>query len=641
MLPTLTLASNEVPLDRRWSLDAPSVVVRGPEREFSGVQALADGGVILITDQGELEVWRDGTLRRAQRFAGQPDFEDLALDPRGDAVWIALEDTCELWRVALDGLALTGRWSTSARIPRTARGVEALAFVPLPAGGHEVWLGHQGTKSIFVMRAPGTAPGELEFVRELPLGVEPRALAFDSETDSVLAACSDGPTLRRISRAGLTLEELPFSLAPHTVEGLALGAAGTLLACADGGDVVSFSPRPPQVGALGGWTLVERGTLDVPSNAPEIVAVSADRRLVLASDSSSRSLEIFSLTSLETQPSLTTVDGAQRRTFEHEPTSVAAHPSEPLAFVTVIGAKSSERGTLHAVDLRAGSVGRELWSCEVGRHPDNVAISADGRWIVVANEGEGDDRAEVAPGTISVLDTRAAALFEAQPKLAHTELDPARVLGVDAGVVEPEFVAFDPRSRFAVVTCQENDAAVVVALSGPRPELTPLRIELPSGAQPDGVAVLDDYVDPQLGRGALIAFAEEGDEQRDGRWPSQGLSLTWLGPEPRFDNARALGRIDVVKLLAIADGRAHPEGVAFVRRGPSVLCALGVERANRVLLFDVTDPRAPRSLASARVGSRPEGLCTLHSGPRTWFVTGDEGKNGPGEISFVELVARP
>lgn len=392
--------------------------------------------------------------------------------------------------------------------------------------------------------------------------------------------------------------------------------------------------------------LVHRGDVDVPSWAPEIAAVTADRRRLVYVDDHWRTLEIHDVDwkSAGRAPTLVARDfddewdGPQGVPFATGITSVAAHPTLPLVLVTTIGRHREDRGTLTAVDVRAETSGESLWFAPTGRHPDSVAISPDGRWAVVANEGEGDDRASVAPGSVSVYALHAidATSFRNHAgELPSYELEVHEGVAIDAGDVEPEYVAIDPRSRFAVVTCQENDAAIVVSLVGDEPKRLAATFRLPAGAEPDGAAVLDGYVDAKHGAGALVAFAEEGRFDRHGRWLGQAISLHWIGPEDEWSTTHALARFDVAAAL----DRAHcaPESVVLARRDGRVLLFAGIERADRVLLFDATDARSPRLLDRAKTGKRPEGLTLVALGDRDVLVASCEGNDGPGEITFLEL----
>jgi hypothetical protein len=372
--------------------------------------------------------------------------------------------------------------------------------------------------------------------------------------------------------------------------------------------------------------LVRLATLDVPSKAPEIVAVDSRAALLAHNDAVSKTVELYTV---EWSPPK--LAPAASVAFEHEPTSVKIHPRSDLALVAVLGPSPQERGTLRAVSVAKDSFGKVLWTAPVGRHPDSVAVTGDGKYAIVADEGQDDDDAKSSPGTVTVLDVSRA---EKAPERTWT-LDLSAALAIDAGKIEPELAAADPRSRFAVVTCQENDAAVVVDLRGEAPALSKAVFRLSKGAEPDGVAILDGYSDPELGRGALVAFAEEGREE-DGVQLGQALSLHWLGPDPAFDRAVPLARVE---MKAHVEKRSDPEGVALIRRGERIAALVSLERDSSVLLFDATEARAPLFRGKQPVGLRPEGLLAFEHGGRTLVVTGDEGDDGkgPGEVSFLEV----
>ncbi|MBL8695901.1 MAG: hypothetical protein JNJ88_17535 [Planctomycetes bacterium] len=400
-------------------------------------------------------------------------------------------------------------------------------------------------------------------------------------------------------------------------------------------------PPPPR--------LRPRAIIDVPSFAPEIGAFSPAHDVFVHIDACWRTLEVYQLrwSNPMEPPTLVALDldedrpGIQGRPFATTPTSVAAHPTVPVAIVSSVGRFVEEPGQVTAIDLRPQTLGQTLWTQGVGHHPDSVAISPDGRWLVVANEGEGDSRASVAPGSVSVVKLAGTDLLAHRRfhgALESWQLDVHEGLALDAGEVEPEYVAFDPGSRFALVTCQENDGAVVIDLGGPEPKVG-AKVFLPKGSEPDGCAVLDGYTDPTFGPGCLIALAEEGKFDEQGRWLGQSVSFHWLGPEGLWSKSVLLSRLDVAAAVGQSGKETCPESVLLKRVGEHTLAFVGIERAHQILEIDVTDPRAPRTAGSARVGKRPEGLLWVEHGGVVWIVSCDEGDDGPGEVSFLSVTA--
>jgi len=123
-----------------------------------------------------------------------------------------------------------------------------------------------------------------------------------------------------------------------------------------------------------------------------------------------------------------------------------------------------------------------LGAYEVGFLPDSIALDAGASVAVIANEGEPLDDYSVDPeGSISVIDLSAGVAAATVTELGFTdfntggaraaELDPAiRIFGPGASVaqdLEPEYVAIAPDATTAYVTLQENNAVVVVDLTGP------------------------------------------------------------------------------------------------------------------------------------------------------------------------------
>lgn len=119
--------------------------------------------------------------------------------------------------------------------------------------------------------------------------------------------------------------------------------------------------------------------------------------------------------------------------------------------------------------------GRVLNQLTVGSMPDMLVFSPDGRWLLVANEGEPDDDYLVDPaGSISVIhmrrgvtrlgpgDVRTAGFDDFNRARLHSSI---RIFGPNATVaqdLEPEYIAISDDSRTAWVTLQENNALAVV-----------------------------------------------------------------------------------------------------------------------------------------------------------------------------------
>ncbi|MEW4531274.1 MAG: choice-of-anchor I family protein [Maioricimonas sp. JB045] len=166
------------------------------------------------------------------------------------------------------------------------------------------------------------------------------------------------------------------------------------------------------------------------------------------------------------------------------PNSVAAHNG--LIAVATEGATSQDNGhvaffdghTLTAVDL-----------VPAGALPDMVTFTPDGKYALVANEGEPNDDYSVDPeGSITIIEIgkrRGAYTFSARTAgftgfngdKAALMASGVRIFGPGSDTdglatvaqdLEPEYIAVDSKSRVAVVSCQENNAFAFVDIKGAR-----------------------------------------------------------------------------------------------------------------------------------------------------------------------------
>jgi 2',3'-cyclic-nucleotide 2'-phosphodiesterase/3'-nucleotidase/5'-nucleotidase len=155
--------------------------------------------------------------------------------------------------------------------------------------------------------------------------------------------------------------------------------------------------------------------------------------------------------------------------------SVAVH--EGVIAVAVENGNKTDPGSVVFFDRRL----RLLGAVQVGALPDMLTASPDGRWLLVANEGEPNDDYTVDPaGSVSIVDLRRGAAGVRQrdvrtadfAKFNETELDASiRIFGPNASVaqdIEPEYIAISHDSRTAWATCQENNALAVIDIRSAR-----------------------------------------------------------------------------------------------------------------------------------------------------------------------------
>jgi hypothetical protein len=346
-----------------------------------------------------------------------------------------------------------------------------------------------------------------------------------------------------------------------------------------------------------------------------------------------------------------------------------------------------------------------LYEAMVGALPDMVTFSPDGKYALVANEGEpSDDYSDDPEGSVSIIEIKKGYAvttlgFESYNDMVHPLAEEGfRVFGPGASLaqdVEPEYITVDKNSRTAWVALQENNGLARIDLESKTiSDLFPLGFKdysLPENAidvsdedgkiqlntwpvkgmyQPDAIAAMHYH-----GLSYVIT-ANEGDardydtfseeariediELDDHAFPSaEDLQeeevlgrleiTTTLGntdSDPAFEElvsygARSFSIWDgltgqqiydsgnevekrIIEAGLYEDGRSdakgvEPEGVAVGKVGMYTLAFIGLERVDAVVVYDVTDPYAPKFLQILESGDAPEGLI---------FIAAEDSPNG-------------
>lgn len=364
-----------------------------------------------------------------------------------------------------------------------------------------------------------------------------------------------------------------------------------------------------------------------------------------------------------------------------EPTSVSV--AAGYALVTVwtdkyeVGkpAPKFQAGKLYVLDLGALGLPNVIGTVDLGWHPDSVKVTVrNGKLIaVVAIENEPvvvdaqglvieEDRPgspnEVGPaGLIQVVTVdlaRPSASTVANVRLPSTILAAAGCVFPDDP--QPEYVAI--HGTTAAVSLQENNGIAIIDISDTtKPTLTRV---FTTGQVKDRAADLteDDVIDfsekypsdvdgvkhdlpkdagdkdvtPGLRfpdaitfhpDGSLIYSADEGEFNFTG---GRGWSAWTLEGRLAYDDAGA------VEALAVAtshypDGRSgnkgvEMEGTTAARFGLTDYLFMMSERGSAMLVYDVTQPAAPRFVQILATGISPEGIVTIPQ--RNLVVTADE-----------------
>lgn len=147
---------------------------------------------------------------------------------------------------------------------------------------------------------------------------------------------------------------------------------------------------------------------------------------------------------------------------------------EGIVAVAVENVNTQEPGVVVFFDVDGNLVNKVT----VGALPDMLTFTPDGRYLLVANEGEPNDDYTVDPeGTISIIDLAKGIKNLKQGDVRTADFragigfeDQARALGIRifgpganaAQDAEPEYIAVSADSRTAYVVLQENNAIAVV-----------------------------------------------------------------------------------------------------------------------------------------------------------------------------------
>ena len=371
--------------------------------------------------------------------------------------------------------------------------------------------------------------------------------------------------------------------------------------------------------------------------------------------------------------------------------------ADGLGLIAVESAVKTDPGWLVLFDA---SRLRVLGAVRVGAQPDMVTFAADGRTVVVANEGEPSDDYSVDPeGSVAVvsLSSRLRAVRQDAVRIAdfHGFEDAlpegVRVFGptVDAAFpvsanLEPEYIAISGRTAY--VTLQENNAIAVVDLRTAKvTDLWPLGFKDygVTGLDPsDKDSVIDirtvpglrglyqpDSIAAYTARGhTYLVTANEGDAREWGDY-EEGVRVKSLGkkgvppicadsPLAAMTADEQLGRLNVSTASGLsADGSCFENLYTFGTRSFSVW-------EDGRLVFDsgdafeqITAEAMPEFFNSNHSGSNlegrsddkgpePEGVAVGTVGGRTYAFIGLERVGGlmayditrPATSSFVSYV---
>lgn len=257
---------------------------------------------------------------------------------------------------------------------------------------------------------------------------------------------------------------------PKLLAGLATVTLASVPLAAAADDPITFAPTDSYTTGLGG-------------SSAEIVAYDGGRAYVI--NTATTALDLLQVGD---DGSLTFETRVDLAAFGAGGNSVAAH--DGIVAIALDGVTKTDPGTVVFLD----EDGDVLTSVTVGALPDMVTFTPDGKYLLVANEGEPNDAYTVDPeGSVSIIHVepvvsrRRGKAGDAGNLVRTADF---RSVAIPAGVrifgpgataaqdIEPESIAVDPSGRTAYVTLQENNAIAVVDIQHARVErLLPLGLK--------------------------------------------------------------------------------------------------------------------------------------------------------------------
>ncbi|MFK5914465.1 MAG: esterase-like activity of phytase family protein [Woeseiaceae bacterium] len=358
----------------------------------------------------------------------------------------------------------------------------------------------------------------------------------------------------------------------------------------------------------------------------EIVAASKDGNTLVYTDGKTDNLGFVDITN----PAKPLAAGVT--SLGGEPTSVTVAGQYALAAVNTSANFVTPSGNLQVIDITSHAL---VTSFDLGGQPDSIAVSADGKYAVVAIENErdedlGDGAPSQAPaGYVVIVDMVGMPADWSMRKISLTGLSGMRF----ADDPEPEYVDINS-NNIAVITLQENNHIVLLDLksgdvinhfSAGTVDLTQIDtikdklIELNGSLknvprEPDGVSWISN---------SQFVTADEGDFVGGTR----GFTIFNTDGSIAYAAGNSVEHT-IVRHGHFPDKRAgkkgnEPENAEFGKFGKDELLFIGSERASVALVYKLKhNGKAPKLMQVLPTAVKPEGLLAIPQ--RNLFITAGE-----------------
>ena len=377
-----------------------------------------------------------------------------------------------------------------------------------------------------------------------------------------------------------------------------------------------------------------------------------------------------------------------------EISAVSFHPTENVFAVAVINNDPFSTGKIQIHNATSGEL---LNTYDAGVHPDGLEFSPNGKYLVVANEGEAyhynGKEYESPEGSVTLVDfsvpANAKAIQINLPDLSEVEgmmhkkherkfervvtggnsYEEIKIAIKDntPANTEPEFVTFSPDSAKAYVSLQENNGVLVIDTAqatiesvfglGTTTHLADIKDnekvnfdkEITALREPDGINISPD--------GRYLLTADEGD--------TDPKASKTLGNKPK-GGGRTLSVFDALNGNLIADTgnqldeMAHaeglypddrsdnkgsePENVISFTINNTLYAAVGLERADAIALVSLEEPSQPKVITVEGVDPNagkenvfaPEGLAYYETDGKHYIYSANE-KSGTMTVMEIKL----
>ncbi len=314
---------------------------------------------------------------------------------------------------------------------------------------------------------------------------------------------------------------------------------------------------------------------------PEIVRIvpGTDNRAVFVSSAVNR---LTLIDYMATDFNFSSVYALDPGSATSEMTAIDVSPDGQYIAVTVAEVDCA-KGWILLVKISDGTIEKRI---EVGYNPDSAAFSNDGKWIVVSNEDDREDRpckpAERFGGSVSVIDL----------SVGVADAEVTQEIRVDhAEDSEPEGVEISPDNNTVIVSVQETSEIGIFELSDV-PDATMTFVALPDvegvPAEPDGLAISPD------GAYALISNEKNGSFSMMSLPDGTLLSTHFIEddvPAPPYN-------IDQRK----STKRTEPEECVLIEKDGKLYALISLQESHAVVVYDVTDPTDPKFDSIAPTG---------------------------------------